>query len=161
MTKNRAGTPRSAPDVSMPPAAGPESAPPPAGAHDASAARARVARQSAFSAGQPIGLHLRVERQVRVTPERTWYLLNNGKPRWYTRKCWECGNKHSPATAQNCTYCQAPLGPRRFLMAAREGDASSGWQHWVERRLSYPAVAAPLALYRYGDQVLSIFPWSG
>jgi protein phosphatase len=156
MTKNRADTPRSAKEPSAP------ATPIPAQMRmDSTAARARAVRQSSFTPGQPIGLHLRVERQVRVTPERTWYLLNNSKPRWYTRKCWECGNKHSPATAQNCTYCQAPLGPRRFLMAAREGDESVGWQHWVERRLAYPAVAAPLALYRYGEQVLSIFPWAG
>ncbi|MBA2321124.1 MAG: protein phosphatase 2C domain-containing protein, partial [Deltaproteobacteria bacterium] len=46
-------------------------------------------------------------------------------------------------------------------MASREADDSVGWQQWVERRLAYPAVAAPIALYRYGDEVLSIFPWSG
>ncbi len=156
MTTNRADPPQSATNDNTI-----ETPTPAPTRSESTAARARIERQSAFASGQPIGLHLRIERQIRVTPERTWYLLNNSKPRWYTRKCWECGNKHSPATAQNCTYCQAPLGLRRFLMAAREGDESVGWQAWVERRLSYPAVATPLALYRYEEQVLSIFAWNG
>lgn len=162
MTRPQAGAPQPAPDI-LPAVrvAVPAAEPIPVARADSSEVRARAPRKPAFNPGQPIGLHLRVERQIRVTPERTWYLLNNARPRWYTRKCWECGNKHSPATAQACTYCSAPLGARRFLMASREGDDSVGWQQWVERRLAYPAVAAPLALYRYGDQVLSIFPWNG
>jgi protein phosphatase len=102
-----------------------------------------------------------VERQVRVAPERTWYLVNNEEPSWYTRKCWECGNKHSPPTAQACTYCQAPLGVRRFLMAARTAEQGDAFLSLVERRLEYPTVAAPIALYRHGGQILSIYPWHG
>ena len=137
---------------------------------DASAAAGRApegpertsARPRSFLPGTPIGLHLRVERQLRVTPDRIWYLVNDRQPRWYTRKCWECGNKHSPPTAQSCTYCHAPLTSRRLLMSARWDPASSlEWQAFVHRRLKYPALAMPVALYRYRDQLLSFYAWSG
>jgi len=122
---------------------------------DAATTRPRV-----FAPGTPIGMHLRVERLVRIAGDRIYYLVNNRTPRWYTRKCWECGNKHSPANAQACTYCAAPLTARRFLMAARWDPASSlEYQAFVHRRLRYRALAHPLALYRYKRQLLAFFPW--
>jgi serine/threonine protein phosphatase PrpC len=143
-----------------------QSTPIPAGRRDAEPAappplpRERRATAAPFVPGQPIGQHLRIERQIRVAPERTWYLVHNGSPRWYTQKCWSCGNKHSPATAQSCAYCHAPLGLRRFLLSARF-DASDAYTALVERRLSYPTIATPLALYQYGEQLLSVYPWEG
>jgi PPM family protein phosphatase len=117
-------------------------------------------RPEPFPAGTPIGLHLRVERQIRLASDRTYYLISNRRPRWYTRKCWECGNKHSPPTAQSCTYCSAPLGPRRFLMSARWNPASSlTYQAYVHRRIAHPSIVQPVALYRYHQQLLSIYPW--
>ncbi len=119
-------------------------------------------RPKVFSPGTPIGLHLRVERVVRHTPDRILYLVNNLRPRWYTRKCWSCGNKHSPPMAQSCTYCARSLSPRRFLMSARWGiDSESGYEAYVQRRIRGRAVAAPVALYRYREQLLSFFEWSG
>lgn len=117
-------------------------------------------RPKVFAPGTPIGLHLRVERVIRQTANRTLYLVNNERPRWYTRKCWECGNKHSPPTAQACTYCAAPLAFRRLLMTARWSPASSlTYQAYVHRRLRYPTLAHPLALYRYHEQLLAFFDW--
>ena len=117
-------------------------------------------RPRVFAPGTPIGMHLRVERLVRISGDRIYYLVNNRTPRWYTRKCWECGNKHSPPNAQACTYCSAPLRPRRFLMAARWDPASSlEYQAFVHRRLRHRTLAHPLALYRYREQLLAFFPW--
>lgn len=123
--------------------------------------RKRAARARIFTAGTPIGQHLRIERQVRVAPDRSWYLLNNHQPRWYTQKCWTCGNKHSPPTARACTYCHAPLGFRRFLMSSQHDDGTAGHQALAERRFVYPTVATPTAMYRYGEELLSIYPWQG
>lgn len=119
--------------------------------------RARV-----FPPGTAIGMHLRVERLIRVAGDRVTYLVNNHQPRWYTRKCWVCGHKHSPTTATHCVYCAASLRPRRFLMTAR-WDLGSAlvYQAWVQRRLSSPALCPPLALYRYQEQLLAVFPWEG
>lgn len=119
--------------------------------------RARV-----FAPGTPIGMHLRVERLIRVAGDRITYLVNNHNPRWYTRKCWACGHKHSPKTATHCVYCAASLRPRRFLMTAR-WDLGSAlvYQAWVQRRLASPALCLPLALYRYHEQLLAVFPWEG
>lgn len=117
-------------------------------------------RPKVFSPGTPIGLHLRVERVVRQTADRTYYLVNNSRPRWYTRKCWECGNKHSEPTAQACSYCSAPLKLRRLMMTARWNPASSlTYQAYVHRRLRYGTLAHPLALYRYHEQLLAFFDW--
>lgn len=117
-------------------------------------------RPRLFAPGVPIGMHLRVERVVRQTADRTFYLVNNARPNWYTRKCWECGNKHSPPTAQSCTYCSAPLKFRRLLMTARWNPASSlTYQAYVHRRLRYPTLGQPLALYRYHEQLLAFFDW--
>jgi serine/threonine protein phosphatase PrpC len=107
-------------------------------------------------------MHLRVERLVRFAGDRIYYLVSNRTPRWYTKKCWECGNKHSPPNAQACTYCSAPLRPRRFLMAARWNPASSlEYQAFVHRRLRHKALSQPLALYRYKEQLLASFGWEG
>lgn len=117
-------------------------------------------RPDPFPRGTPIGLHLRVERLIRVHRHRTYYLVNNKAPRWYTSKCWHCGNKHSPPTAQACTYCSMPLGPQRFLMTSRWNPASClAFEHYAHRRLEHPALASPVALYRYHEQLLAIFPW--
>ncbi|MFT4625560.1 MAG: serine/threonine protein phosphatase PrpC [Myxococcota bacterium] len=118
-------------------------------------------RPDPFPRGTPIGLHLRVERLIRVNHSRTYYLVNNKAPRWYTRKCWLCGNKHSPPTAQACTYCSAPLGTRRFLMTSRWHPAScEAFEGYANRRLVHDALASPVALYRYHEQLLAVYPWN-
>ena len=117
-------------------------------------------RPKVFTPGTAIGMHLRVERLVRIAGDRVTYLVNNRNPRWHTFKCWYCGNKHSPANAQACTYCSKPLGPQRFLMTARWNPASSmEYQAYAHRRLRFRSLASPLALYRYRDQLLACFPW--
>ena len=78
-----------------------------------------VPNPSPFGSDVPIGQHLRVERLVRITEERLLYLANNIGPKWSRRKCWACGNKYSPNTAQCCTYCRTPLQDLRFLISAR------------------------------------------
>ena len=67
-----------------------------------------------------------------------------------------------PPTATHCEYCAAPLRPRRFLMTAR-WDLGSAliYQAWVQRRLTSPTLCVPLALYRYHEQLLAVFPWEG
>lgn len=119
-------------------------------------------RPKVFTPGAPIGMHLRVERLVRIGGDRVIYLVNNRTPRWHTSKCWSCGNKHSPPRAQACTYCSQPLGPRRFLMSAR-WDAGSAleYQAYAHRRLRFRSIGDPLALYRYRDQLLACFAWGG
>ena len=107
-------------------------------------------------------MHLQVERVVRETADRTYYLVNNARRRWYTVKCWECGNKHSPPSAQSCTYCSAPLGFRRLLMSARWDRGSvRAFQAYAHRRLKAHTLSQPVALYRYKDQLLAFFPWEG
>ncbi len=119
-------------------------------------------RPRVFAPGTPIGMHLRVERLVRIAGDRIYYLVSNRTPRWYTKKCWECGNKHSPPNAQACTYCSSPLRARRFLMAARWNPASSlEYQAFVHRRLRHKTLSHPLALYRYNEQLLASFAWEG
>lgn len=119
-------------------------------------------RPRVFPPGTPIGMHLRVERLVRIAGDRIYYLVSNRNPRWYTRKCWTCGHKHSPLTAQSCVYCSAPLTVRRFLMSARWDLGSAlDYQAYVHRRLQHKALGSPLALYRYKEQMLASFPWEG
>src|SRR5690606_20724380 len=119
-------------------------------------------RPRPFAPGTPIGLHLRVERIVRQLPNRIWYLVHNDQPRWYTRKCWSCGNEHSPPTAQSCTYCAEPLRFRRFLMSARWDTASClAYEAATRRRPVGPSIANPVALYRYREQLLACFDWDG
>ncbi len=119
-------------------------------------------RPKVFTPGSPVGMHLRVERVVRISGDRIVYLVNNRNPRWHTTRCWACGNKHSPARAQACTYCSKPLGPRRFLMSARWDPASAmEYQAYAHRRLRFRSIGEPLALYRYRDQLLACFAWAG
>ena len=52
------------------------------------------------------------------------------------------------------------LGPQRFLMTARWNPAScQAFEHYAHRRLQHPALASPVALYRYHEQLLAVFPW--
>lgn len=119
-------------------------------------------RPRPFAPGTPIGLHLRVERIVRQSPDRIWYLVHNDQPRWYTRKCWRCGNEHSPPTAQACTYCSEPLRTRRFLMSSRWDPLTSAQlEACARRRPEAAALLNPVALYRYREQLLACFPWDG
>jgi protein phosphatase len=115
-----------------------------------------------FPAGLPIGQHLRVERVVRVFGSRMYYLINNIGPKWNRRKCWSCGNKYSPTSAQACTYCGAPLADRRFLMTQRwnrrEFDA---WNQWLHMKHRSPHMVSPTAMvFRHG-QMLSVYPYDG
>ncbi|NCG19603.1 MAG: hypothetical protein GWP91_11400 [Rhodobacterales bacterium] len=99
---------------------------------------------------------------MRETPDRVIYLVNNGRRRWHAVKCWECGNKHSPPTAQACTYCSAPLGFRRLLMTSRWGHSSKkGFAAFARRRIKGQTLSGPLAIYRYNHQMLAFFSWDG
>lgn len=119
-------------------------------------------RPRPFAPGTPIGMHLRVERIVRQMPSRIWYLVHNDQPRWYTRKCWSCGNEHSPPSAQSCTYCAEPLRYRRFLMSARwDPISSTNYEAYARRSPTGPSIANPVALYRYREQLLACFDWDG
>jgi len=119
-------------------------------------------RPKVFTPGSPVGMHLRVERVVRIGGDRIIYLVNNHNPRWHSKKCWSCGNKQSPPRAQACTYCSRPLGPRRFLMSARWSAGSAlEYQAYAHRRLRSRSLGEPLALYRYREQLLACFAWAG
>ena len=52
-----------------------------------------------YKPGAPLGQHLRIERLVRVLPDRMLYLANNISPLWNKRKCWACGHLYSPNRA--------------------------------------------------------------
>ena len=119
-------------------------------------------RPRLFAPGTRIGMHLQVERVVRETPDRVTYLVNNANRKWHAIKCWECGNKHSPPSAQACTYCSAPLGFRRLLMTSRwERTSKKGFAAFARRRIKGKTLSEPLAIYRYNRQMLAFFRWNG
>ncbi len=104
-----------------------------------------------------MGLHLTLERRLTTAPFRTYYLVNNFQPRWYTRICWNCGHKHNPTTAESCVYCQTPLRARRFLMSARWGSDVRPFHAFASLRLRHPALATPIVLYELGAQILAVY----
>ena len=119
-------------------------------------------RPRLFPPGVAIGQHLQVERVVRESSDRTLYLVNNARRRWYTVKCWSCGNKHSPPTAACCNYCGKPLGFKRLLMCSRwDPDSIATYTQYARRRVESPSVGLPLSIYRYRNQMLSFYDWDG
>lgn len=112
--------------------------------------------------GAPIGQHLRVERLLRVCPQRTWYLVNNLGPKWARRKCWQCGNRYSPNRAQACTYCATPLRDLRFLATARwERPLFEAWQAWLALRRTDAGVVRPVAVLYRGELMISVYHYHG
>lgn len=119
-------------------------------------------RPRLFPPGVAIGQHLQVERVVRESADRTLYLVNNARRRWYTVKCWSCGNKHSPPSAACCSYCGKPLGFKRLLMCSRwDAESISTYTQYARRRVKSPSLGLPLSIYRYRDQMLSFYDWDG
>jgi PPM family protein phosphatase len=112
--------------------------------------------------GLAIGQHLRLEKIVRVSGSRMHYLINNIGPKWNRRKCWSCGNKYSPSSAQACTYCGAPLTDQRFIMTQRwDKREFEAWNIWLHQKQQSPHIVSPTAmLYRQG-QMLSVYPYDG
>ena len=112
--------------------------------------------------GLAVGQHLRIERLIRVQEQRMSYLVNNIGPKWRMRKCWSCGNKYSPTSAQACTYCGAPLLDQRFLMTqrwdAREFDA---WNSWLHAKNRDPLILSPVAMVFRKNQMLSVYHYDG
>ncbi|MCB9676167.1 MAG: serine/threonine-protein phosphatase [Alphaproteobacteria bacterium] len=113
-------------------------------------------RPRLFAPGMAIGLHLNIERVLSMGPGRTYYLADNRKPRWYTHICWGCGNKHNPANAPICEYCQRPITKRRFLLSCRWHEAGGEEFHqFAALRLDHIAINSPIVLYRYREQLLA------
>ena len=121
-----------------------------------------IKRPRLFAPGMRIGMHVQVERVIRETPNRTYYLVNNARRRWYAVKCWSCGNQHSPPSAQSCTYCGKPLGFRRLLLSSRwDPKSAKAIAQFAKRRLKGPTLASPVAMYRYKKQLLTLYRWDG
>lgn len=107
-------------------------------------------------------MHVQVERVIRETPTRTFYLVNNERHRWYTTACWDCGNQHTPPGETACSYCAAPLGFRRLLMTSRwDPEAAKQAASFAKRRLKAHTLAAPVAMYHYREQLLTLYKWDG
>ena len=51
----------------------------------------KARRPRLLAPGLRIGMHVQVERVIRQSANRTYYLVNNGRRRWSSVKCWECG----------------------------------------------------------------------
>ena len=113
-----------------------------------------------FAPGTPIGLHLRVHRLVLQEADRHVYLVNDTDPRWHTKKCWDCGFRYSPPTAQSCSYCATPF----------DRDCSSWWlagTHSATRPFcrslddvcSIPGLQPPPLVFHYHRQLLSVYSW--
>ena len=114
-------------------------------------------RPERFRDGLQIGMHLTLESFVSTGPNRTYYLANNFRPRWYTRICWRCGHKHNPVSAESCVYCQTPIRPRRFLLSARYGSDVRAFHAFAAQRLQHVGLASPIVLYELEKQVLAFY----
>ena len=118
----------------------------------------KARRPRLLAPGLRIGMHVQVERVIRQSANRTYYLVNNGRRRWSSVKCWECGNQHSPQSAQACTYCSAPLGFRRLLMTSRwDPESARQVAKFAQRRLRAHTLASPVAMYKYRSQLLTLY----
>ena len=115
-----------------------------------------------FPQGEPIGQHLRVERLVRLTPNRMIYLVNNIDPLWSKRMCWACGNRYSPNQAQSCTLCGTPLRDQRFLLSARWHSEEFALFHSAHRlAFNQLGVVRPVLIMERDNQLLSVYAYNG
>ena len=115
-----------------------------------------------YAPSTPLGQHLRIERLVRVVEGRHFYLANNVDPLWRHKKCWKCGNRYNPGTAQSCTYCNAPLLERRFLASVRhDPGAADAWKRWMKLRLRHPVLVDASAAFLREGRPVTIYPYNG
>lgn len=129
---------------------------------DAKGVNRRAEHPPPYAANTPVGEHLRVESLLRVTDGRLYHLVNNLGSKWAWRKCWACGNRYSPTTAQSCTYCMTPLRDLQFLMSVR-WDAAwyKPFERMVARRLDHFGLITPVVVYYRDGRMLSVYHYSG
>lgn len=110
----------------------------------------------------PIGQHLRVERLVRVLPDRMLYLANNHSPLWSHRKCWACGHLYSPNRAQSCTLCGTPLRDRRFLVSVHlDADKFTGFEGFHQNDMGQLRIIQPILMTYRERRLVAVYPYNG
>jgi serine/threonine protein phosphatase PrpC len=115
-----------------------------------------------FPPGTPIGEHYTVEGLVRLSEGRMFYLVNNNRADKKNRKCWECGHGDTPRTERACGQCGAPMRDRRFLVSSRwESALFESYEQYYVRQLSHPAIVAPVDVFRWAEQLLTVIPYNG
>ena len=110
----------------------------------------------------PIGQHLRVERLVRVLPDRMLYLANNQSPLWSHRKCWACGHLYSPNRAQSCTLCGTPLRDRRFLVSVHlDPKKYTGFEGFHQNDMGQLRILQPILMTYRERRLVAVYPYNG
>jgi serine/threonine-protein phosphatase Stp1 len=123
---------------------------------------AHLEHPTPFPRGEAMGQHLTVQRLVRVTRDRQYYLVDNKSPKWPRRKCWACGYKYTPEMAKTCAYCATPLEDLQFLMSQRsKAPGFQPFEDFVTARIRHFGLITPVAAFYRGGSMLSVYHYNG
>ncbi|MAA80051.1 MAG: hypothetical protein CL916_12420 [Deltaproteobacteria bacterium] len=122
---------------------------------------AKSNRPERLPKGHHLSIHYSIEGLIRLAERRMFYLASNNRPENQQIYCWNCGYEKTQGGQKNCTSCNEPLFPKKFLISAR-------WNHlqfdntelFFRKDISHPFLHPTLDCFFENNIQWSVVEWS-